>query len=69
MFRHPFGGQLNVNDVILRVNQSEPARRVITTFANTSKYVSETGHRLKSWVKNAVTLANPSSTTTLPNNR
>lgn len=58
--RHPFGGQLNVNDVILRVNQMEPTRRVISTLNNTSKYVAETGSRLKSWVKNVVNTNNQS---------
>lgn len=60
VLRHPFGGQLNVNDVILRVNQMEPTRRVISTLNNTSKYVAETGSRLKSWVKNVVNTNNQS---------
>uniref|UniRef100_A0A915D342 UDENN domain-containing protein n=1 Tax=Ditylenchus dipsaci TaxID=166011 RepID=A0A915D342_9BILA len=56
---HPFSGQSSMNDVLLQVNHtisgSEQGRKVINTFSNTSKYVSETGSKLKanlfSWVK------------------
>lgn len=53
--RHPFAGQSNVSDVLLRMNHtmhgSEQGRKVISTFTNTGKLVAETGHRFKSWMR------------------
>lgn len=57
---HPFSGQLNVNDVLLRMgnslNSSEQGKKMISTISNTGRYVAETGSRFKSsissWVRN-----------------
>ncbi|KAI1732846.1 transport protein avl9 domain-containing protein [Ditylenchus destructor] len=57
--KHPFSGQLSMNDVLLQVNHTitgtQQGRKVISTFSNTSKYVTDTGSRFKaslfSWVK------------------
>lgn len=48
-----------MNDVLLQVNHTitgtQQGRKVISTFSNTSKYVTDTGSRFKaslfSWVK------------------